>query len=73
MQDEQQEYSFGWAGGYPGEDSLNMLLRLYRAKDVPEVMDELHGNLGDRYRGIGMNTIFADNSGNIGYQMSTTY
>ena len=62
-------YSLGWTMMKPGEKCFEFLFTATTMKTIPEafkIMDE-NAQLAGGYRGVTVNVIMADTSGNIGY------
>ena len=55
----------------PGEKCFEFLFRASTIKTIPEAFDVMdnNSNLAGGYRGVTVNLVMADNSGNIGYQL----
>ena len=65
-------YSFGWGGQFVGENTYNLMKKVYEYKDIPTLFKSIDSEEFDDYRGLGQNTIFADTQGNIGYRLIMT-
>ena len=66
-------YSFAWQGQFIGEDSMGLTKAIFESKDLHEFFDKFDNQpLGQSYKGVGQNTVLADDSGNIGFRMLTT-
>ena len=68
------DYSFAWQGGfYVGDDTFDLSRKVTTAKSIPELFDYFNeSEIGQSYKGVGQNAIFADSSGNIGYKLMMT-
>lgn len=66
---EQDLYSLGWNGQFPGESIFQLLFDACTenigVKDLMANMNTLDGG----YRGVPVNLLMADNSGDIGYML----
>mmetsp|Transcript_10709 Transcript_10709/g.13344 ORF Transcript_10709/g.13344 Transcript_10709/m.13344 type:complete len:134 (+) Transcript_10709:1300-1701(+) len=67
--DADQKYSFAWSGQYVGDNFFSILGAIFESKDLHELYSKIDGELGEDYRGLGQNLLFADTSGNIGYRL----
>ena len=66
-------YSIAWQGQFVGEDSWKMLKIIGESKDLVQLFDAFDNSpMGESYKGVGQNTLFADTSGNIGYRLIQT-
>lgn len=66
-------YSLAWQGQFVGEDAWGLVNTILESKDLHEFFDVFDNQpLGQNYKGVGQNTLLADDSGNIGYRMITT-
>ena len=63
------KYSFAWHGQYPFEMSIDKMSKLCDMPDLPTLFDYMDSSEMDNYRGTGMNMLFADTKGNIGYRL----
>ena len=62
-------YSLGWTMMSPGETCFEFLFRATTVESIPKIFEEMDNNpvLKPGYRGVTVNVILADTSGNIGY------
>lgn len=66
-------YSFAWQGGaFSGDDSFTLMQNLASARDLPTLFELFDSSEYDRYVGMGLNILFADTKGNIGYRLIMT-
>ena len=65
----ERRYSLGWTMMKPGEKCFEFLFQATQFKTIPEAFSRMDddGQLAGGYRGVTVNLIMADNSGNIGY------
>jgi hypothetical protein len=65
----QHHYSHMWGGMFPGDYFMNVVRNIGQGKGVKEIMDDVLENCKDGYKGLPMNLVMADNTGDIGYMM----
>jgi len=66
--DFKHQYSHMWGGMAPGDNFIGILESFANGKGVKEVHEQIEA-MESGYKGIPMNMVFADNSGDIGYVM----
>lgn len=67
--DSSKKYSFGWTQATKGEEAVGIINKLRTVGSVKEAFEYFDAIGKDGYNGLMINLIFADNDGNIGYQM----
>ena len=70
LNNDKAQFSYGWAGASMEEDhSVPMFLKIPTVSGAKEFMDFIDEIGKDGWNGMGVNLVFADNTGNIGYMM----
>ena len=67
--DSSRKFSFGWTQATKGETAVGIIKKLGTVKSVKEALDYFDEIGKDGYNGLMGNLIFADNQGDIGYQL----
>jgi len=59
-----------WTGHYPGESMMEFQRHVLTSTTLIEFKDKM--KLIKKWQGVAMNFVLADNSGNIGYMLTTS-